>query len=368
MRNVFFWGAGLVVMLILGMAWGQNRAEIRLTALEFGADGMLYAADAAGGRVIAVDLEEKKGEARPTRMDDLGGKLARALGGNAAQVMVYDVAVHPKSHAVFVLAGTRAARPRGGMLFAGDPNTSRLFRVETDGSLKEVDLDGGKMKSVSLPDGVLPLDVAVSGKQLIVSSMPNAGAFQARLHAANLPLKGGETDTVETEIYHGTHRRWETQAPLNAITVHEVKGKPYLFGSTVCTPLVRIPAADIGGKKNKVKTKTIYELGMGNGPMSLVVYEKDRKDAMLVSTMRATFKVTQDVLTEKGRGSLNERVAMPQVGRQGRQMTYQHDPKFCETVEGWENVRKMALLDDTRVVVVRVNGGGRLVLSTETLP
>ena len=47
-----------------------------------------------------------------------------------------------------------------------------------------------------------------------------------------------------------------------------------------CTPLVRIPVADLkpGGK---VKGTTIAELGNGNQPLDMIAYTKDGKDYLL---------------------------------------------------------------------------------------
>src|SRR5262249_5784599 len=159
-----------------------------------------------------------------------------------------DVAVHPFSHAVYLSASKKGG---GGTL---------LFRVAGGSKLEKVDLGSIKTTSVALPAGARPFDVVVTSKEVVISSMNRDKTFGSALHRVALPLKEGGVATAETEIYHTSHKRWETKAPLVAMAGFRSGGQDFIMGSTACTPVVRIGVTDVEDKK-KVQTSTIVELG-----------------------------------------------------------------------------------------------------------
>ncbi len=327
-----------VVALATGQAGG---APVNLLALEFDPAGTLYALDSKGAQVVSIELPDKKGKIAPIQVPDLGAQLAKLLGGAADEVMVHDVAVHPASYAVYISAGKKGAQE------------SRLFRVAADRKIQEVPVADVKKAAVALPSGTQPFDLAVTAKSLVVSSTSQDRTFGSGLHRVSLPLAEGKVANAQTEVYHTSHRAWETKAPLIAITAYTAGGKDYLVGSTKCTPVVRIPVDEIGDKA-KVKTATIIELGGRNGPVSMLVYGQGPRQTLLVThqntATEGAYKVSGAVLNEGSR--VNEQA----VNRSGL------------TVDAWKNTKRAAILGPTTAVAVVDQGGGNLSLVTLPLP
>lgn len=307
-------------------------------AVDFDAKGGLYAADANKGRIIELTLDEKKAEAVEVKVDDLADRLAKALGAEAGKFQINDIAVHPVSHAVFVAA-------QGG-----------IVRVGAKGEATKLDLS--KAKVMGLPKGCTALDLVVTPKGLVVSSMKSDKSWTSRLHAIALPLKGDTAPEAETELYHVTHGAWETEAPLNSMTWRTVDGKEYIYGSTMCTPVVRLPLDEVFAKKEKIKLQTICELGGGMSPMGMAIFSRDKKETLLVAVDGAetgTFKVEPGFLTESA--ALDKKAADMNQGK----------VEGIALLKGWEQVHEIAVLDDKRAVVLK-GDGAKAVLASVELP
>ena len=63
---------------------------------------------------------------------------------------------------------------------------------------------------------------------------------------------------------------------------YEINGQAHLLAAYTCTPLVKIPVADLKAGA-KVKGTTIAELGNRNRPLDMIVYKKDGKDYVLMA-------------------------------------------------------------------------------------
>jgi hypothetical protein len=328
--------AGVAIgIAALGLTPPQENVAL-LVALKFDAQGTLYAADAKGDRVLAFAMEEKESKAKPVRIEALGDQLKKALDAGADPVQVHDLAVHPISHTVYLSASKKGS--------AG----STLFRV-AGGRIEKVDM--GSPVAVALPAGARPFDLVVTSKDVVVSSMSRDKTFGSALHRIALPMKEGVVATSETEIYHTSHKRWETRAPLVAMAGFSAGGQDYVMGSTACTPVVRIGVDDVADKK-KVQTETIVELGSRNAPVSMLVYTQKNQPTLLVTNNKeGAYKVPAPILTEKTR--LNEQA----VNRGGG------GP--IQIVDSWKGVKRTAQLDAATAVVVRDDGG---TLSLLTLP
>jgi hypothetical protein len=319
----------------LGLTPPQENLSL-LVALKFDAKGTLYAADAKGDQVLAYALDDKEAKARPVKIEALTEQLKKALDAGADPVNVHDIAVHPLSHTVYLSASKKGA--------AG----STLFRVVGD-KLEKVETT--KPAAVALPAGARPFDLVVTSKDVVVSSMNRDKTFGSALHRIALPLKEGGVATSETEIYHTSHKRWETKAPLVAMAGFSTGGQDYVMGSTACTPIVRIGVDDVADKK-KVQTQTIVELGNRNAPVSMLVYTQKNQPTLLVTNNKeGAYKVPAPILTEKTK--LNEQAVNRGAGVP------------IEVVDAWKGVKRTAQLDASSAVVVRDDGG---TLSLLTLP
>jgi hypothetical protein len=319
----------------LGLTPPQENISL-LVALKFDAKGTLYAADAKGDQVLAFTMDEKEAKSKPVNIAGLSDQLKKALDAGADPVNVLDVAVHPLSHTVYLSASKKGA--------AG----STLFRVNGD-KLEKVEM--AKPSAVALPAGARPFDLVVTSKDVVVSSMNRDKTFGSALHRIALPLKEGGVATSETEIYHTSHKRWETKAPLVAMAGFSAGGQDYVMGSTACTPVVRVGVDDVADKK-KLQTQTIVELGNRNAPVSMLVYTQKNQPTLLVTNNKeGSYKVAAPILTEKTK--LNENAVNRGAGVP------------IEVVDAWKGVKRTAQLDATSAVAVRDDGGN---LSLITLP
>lgn len=347
MRNRI--AVALVVLLaaaggIAAMSTPQA-SPVQLLAIKFDAEGTLYAVDTKNNEIATYGIAEKKGKALPIQMPDLGAQLAKAIGGAEGDVLVNDVAVHPVSFAVYLSVSKK-----------GTPE-SRLFRIAPEKKLQLVEVPVAEVKkaSVKLPDGTQPFDLAVTPKNVILSSSGRDRTFSSELHRIPLPLAEGKLAKAQTELYHAQHKAWETRAPLVAMAAYTMGGKEYIVGATKCTPVVRIPVEEIGDKA-KVKTTTLLELGGGNSPISMMVYGQGPAQTLLLTHTKSgqdgAYKVPAAVLGEATK--VNEQ-APNRSGKNG------------ESISAWKNAKKAALLGPTMAVAV-IEDGGKLSLVTLALP
>ncbi|MBI3854625.1 MAG: hypothetical protein HY293_02915 [Planctomycetes bacterium] len=293
-----------VVVFLIAVAGGiaalaapQAGAPVQLLAIKFDAEGTLYGADAKNNELVSYALPDKKGKALPVQVPDLGAQLAKALGAGPEDVVVHDLAVHPASFVVYLSAGKK-----------GTPE-SRLFRVGADKKLQEVATGELKKAAAKLPEGTQPFDLAVTSKNVILSSSGRDKTFSSELHRVPLPLAEGKMANAQTELYHTSHKAWETKAPLVAMAAFTMGGKEYIVGATKCTPVVRI--------------------------------------------QEGAYKVPGAVLAEGSK--VNDQAA----NRGG---------KNAESLAAWKNAKRAALLGPALAVAVFDEGGGKLSLSTLPLP
>ena len=136
---------------------------------------------------------------------------------------------------------------------------------------------------------------------------------------------------------------------------YKIKDETNLLAAYTCTPLVQVPVAALKPGE-KVKGKTIAELGNYNVPLAMIVYQKDGKDYILMAnSARGVMKVptegmgTAKAVTEPVRGG----------GKAG--VPY-------ETIEGLKGVLQLAKLDKGHALILVDKGGGALNLETIDLP
>ena len=151
-----------------------------------------------------------------------------------------------------------------------------------------------KYSSVSLPDAPQPTwataareprletitDIAFVNGNVIVAGLSNE-EFSSSLRSIPFPFTG-RLKGAGIEIYHGSHGRFETNAPVRTFVAYKIQKQPYILAAYTCTPLVKIPVSDLK-PGSKVKGTTIAELGNRNRPLDMIVYHKDGKDYILMS-------------------------------------------------------------------------------------
>ena len=132
--------------------------------------------------------------------------------------------------------------------------------------------------------------------------------FSSRLMAIPFPFSSEGIDGAAVEIYHGAHGRFETKSPIRTFVAYRIQSEPYLLAAYQCTPLVKVPVAELKAGAH-VKGTTIAELGNRNRPLDMIVYQKDGKDFILMTNnSRGVMKIptegagTAESITQPVRG------------------------------------------------------------------
>jgi hypothetical protein len=250
-----------------------------IDVIAFAPQGLLLIGDGRGAQIIAVDTGDTapKGSTHAA-VDNIDEKLAGRIGTKPAGIEILHLAVNPASGVAYI-----AVRKQ-------DDKTSLIFTVDGNGKIDEFALDNVKYARVALPGGQkAPLakvtDVAWADDRVLVAGRAEE-QFGSKILSIPAPLEHDSTATIaSTETYHVAHGRWETKAPMQTILPYEEDGKKYLVGAFTCTPLVKYPLDDIKADA-KVKGISMVELGQGNTPQDMFVYEKNGHSYVLVNTNR----------------------------------------------------------------------------------
>lgn len=317
-------------------------------ALAFGPPGVLFVGDHQGAAIFAIDTGDKtvSGEGRP-KVEGIDDKIASLLGIDTKQLLFNDMAVNPVSGNTYLLLS------RG----RGEDAKPAIVRVDRSGKVTALDL-------TDVPYARVPLSNAVEGKRrqeaitklafvkgrLIVAGLSSED-FASKLRSLPYPFTTTESATT-VEIYHGSHGRFETNAPVRTFAAYEIDGEPNFLAAYTCTPLVRLPLSDLKPGA-KVRGTTVAELGNRNRPLDMLVYQKGGKDyALIANNARGVMKVALDGIAKE------EGITSHIADKAG--LKY-------ETIGNLNGVEQLDRFDkDHALVLVRVGGG--LNLSSIELP
>jgi hypothetical protein len=286
-----------------------------MSKLTFAPDGTLFIGDSIGARIFAVDLDDRTPVNDPGKLNvsDLERKIGGMLGVDARDVLIHDMAVNPVSKNIYLTAS------RGRRNFSLEwqlpndvANASVLLRVAPNGDIEEVRLDSVKysVTDVSNPaneavevdwkktkarvDAIS--DMAFADGKLFVTGLSNE-EFASTMRIYSFPFNKEDSST-SLEIYHGSHGKYETDAPVRAFLPIRINGKPSLLASYLCTPLVVFSMDELLDKKH-VKGRTIAELGDGSYPLDMVEFHfKNKVYVLIVNSTRGVILVNEDYLSQ----------------------------------------------------------------------
>jgi len=319
-------------------------------ALAIGPDGVLFVGDTAGGAIYAIDVNDKASANGSGSLEVAGinNKIAAMLGTTADQIALNDVVVNPASKNVYISAS------RG----KGTDALPVILRVDPAGKLTEISLDNVKHASVSLPDKPTAdrqrMDTITSIKyvkgQLLIAGLSNE-EFSSSLRSIPYPFQE-YSKAAGIEIYHGSHGRFETNAPVRTFIPYEIGNQQAILAAYTCTPLVKIPLSDLK-PGNKVKGTTIAELGNGNRPLDMIVYTKNGKPFILMAnSSRGVMKLPADGLDNfQPITAHTEKAGVP-----------------YETIADLKGVQQLDKLNDSTALVLMSGANGALDLRTVPLP
>ncbi len=333
----------------------MGKAELKSAGqLAFGPDGILFVGDSMGGSIVAVDTGDRTAARSGGKIEVKGinQKIAAMLGTAPDQILVNDVVVNPISKKAYI----SVSRGRG------PDATPVILRVDASGKISEVSLDNVKHSTVSLPDAPPAkadsknnprletiTHMAFVNGNVIVAGLSNE-EFSSSLRSIPFPFQqAGKGASIE--IYHGSHGRFETNAPVRTFVAYSVKNEPYIMAAYTCTPLVKIPVSELKAGA-KVKGSTIAELGNHNRPLDMIVYSKGGRDYFLMAnSSRGVMKLAAD-----GLDGYKPILAQTEVTG----VPY-------ETIAGLKGVQQLDKLDDANALML-IDNEGSLDLRTIALP
>ncbi|HEY1340602.1 MAG TPA: hypothetical protein VGF59_23985, partial [Bryobacteraceae bacterium] len=282
----------------------SGKAQLKSAGpLAFGPDGVLFVGDSAGAGILALDVNDRTPakSAGSIEIKAINEKIAAMLGTTADQITVQDVAVNPISKNVY-LSVTRGKGPDA---------VPVILRADAAGKISEVSLENIPHQSVALPNPPAPpaadanprarnqrmetiTSLAYIQGNVIVAGLSNE-EFSSTLRSIPYPFQAADNG-AGIEIWHGSHGRFETNAPVRTFVPYEINHQANILAAYTCTPLVKIPVSELKAGA-KVKGTTIAELGAGNRPLDMIVYTKSGKHFILMAnSSRGVMKLPADGL------------------------------------------------------------------------
>ena len=324
--------------------------------LSFGPDGILFIGDSKSATVTAVATGDTSpaGDTKPLKVVGINGQIAGLLGATADQIIIDDLAVNPLSRNAY-LAVSRGRGPEA---------VPVLIRVKTDGEIDLVSLEKVKFAVATLPDAPEDkqagrsnprqdaiTDLAFFQDRVLIAGLSNE-EFASTFRAIPFPFKAIEGGT-SVEIYHGAHGKFETRSPVRTFVPMNIGNEPHLLAAYTCTPLVQFPVKQLEPGA-KIKGKTIAELGNGNRPIDMIVYQKDGKDYLLLAnSSRGVMKI--DTAGIEGAASIESKVDDTEGVR-------------YDSLEALTGVSQLDLYGSTQALMVREGTDKALNLESIALP
>ena len=287
--------------LTLSGFWVNAQQIEALGALEFSAEGVLFAGDNVSGAIHAFDLvaESRTKDKFEVNVYNIDAQVAAILGTSQGNVQINDMAVHPKSGEVY-LSVTRGH---------GIEALPVLVKINADNQVKNVDLasiESTSQKLNKLPDGsqqfvlrgtMAPpttkeiakskrpmrmlsiLDMEYYKGELFVAGISNED-FCSVLRRMSYPFNGKESIS-NIEMFHIAHDEYETRAPIRSMLVKNIDGKDQMIAAYTCSPLVLIPLSELKDGA-KVKARTLGDMGNGQ-PIDMVSFNMMGKEMLFVT-------------------------------------------------------------------------------------
>jgi hypothetical protein len=316
--------------------------------LAFGPPGILFVGDPQGAAIFAIDTGDRAaaGSGRP-HVEALDDKVASLLGIEANQLLVNDLAVNPLSGNTYV----SVARGKGP---DAQPAIVRVDRAGKVGAFELKDVPFARVALTNAPQGRNRQEaithLAFVNGRLLVAGL-SSEEFASKLRSLPYPFTAADPGT-SVEIYHGSHGRFETAAPVRTFVPYDIGGETNILAAYTCTPLVKVPVADLKPGA-KVRGTTVAELGNRNRPLDMIVYKKGGKDYVLMAnSSRGVMKVSLEGVdrTEPITKHISDKAGL----------TYETLPL--------KGVQQLDRFDEDHALLLVRNDAGRLTLETIELP
>lgn len=308
-------------------------------SLAFGPGGILFVGDSVGARIVAIDTEDTKASSSAKiNVQGVDAKIAALVGVTPDQIVIDDVKVNPLSKNVY-LSLSRGRGPDAAALIA---------RVDAGGKVSLLPLDNVHTASVSLVDAPAvgtgarsPRMQTITDMNYVDGNVMVAGLSNEEWNSAlrSIPFPFTNADKGATlQIWHSSHGRYETQAPIRTFVPYSISGQQYVLAAYTCTPLVKIPFSQLKPGA-QVKGAEIADLGAGNQPIDMVPYKKAGHDYILIAnTSFGVVKLKADNIETYPAINAPQRTDVAGVP--------------YDKIEDLKNVQHLAQLDSSNVLVM----------------
>ena len=328
-------------------AFAQDALDLKFAGtMEFADTGTLFVGDNYNGAIYAFDLTGASApdQISPVTIGDIDVKIADVLGVGPGALAINDMAVHPITAEIFISV-TRIGN------FKSDP---AILKVSQDGEIELLDLallSFQKQRLDHYPDqettfrprGVgkmppMPRDIAKGSIKLSSLAIMDMEYYEGALLVSGVAYDNflstlrsiphpfnGEQSSASVEMYHLSHDQNETRAPIRAMSIQEIDGKPQIVAAYTCSPIVLISLDEIVDGA-KITARPISDYGNGQ-PLDMVSYSLQGQDMLFltnnsrspqvipVSSMNDAKVYTKDDLPRGGQMDMSPQMPIGPVGK-----------------------------------------------------
>jgi hypothetical protein len=265
-------------------------------ALALGPNGILFVADTKGAAVFAFDVKDMANDTVSTALEikNIDKVVAAFLGISAEDVMINDMIVQPGSQNIYLSVSRGKSSDAIPVLIRVTRN-KELSEIKTDNiwfAKADIRNAPGADEKTSWGQPKRPMaitDMSFHDGTLYVAGLSNE-QFASRLRRLNFPFKDDQVDT-SVEIFHTSHNRYETHAPIETLLPITLNNKPHVLAGYGCAPLAKFSVADLKEQKH-VKGLTLAELGGGSRPLDMVLFKRKGEDHVLIANSnRSVYKI-----------------------------------------------------------------------------
>jgi hypothetical protein len=274
-----------------------GKAELQSAgAMTFGPDGILFVADARGAAIYALDIKDTSKDTVTTAFElkNIDKALAAFLGISSDEVLINDMIVHPVSQNVY-LSVSRGRGVDSRPVLVRINRNKELIEVKTDNILfSKADIANAPGADEKTSWGAPKRPMAITDLSFYDGTLYVAGLsneqFASRLRRLSFPFKSQQVDN-SVEVFHTSHNRYETQAPIETMLPLTLNGQPHVLAGYGCAPLAKFSVAELKEQKH-VKGHTLAELGGGSRPLDMVLFKRKGQDHVLIANSnRSVYKI-----------------------------------------------------------------------------
>jgi hypothetical protein len=274
-----------------------GKAELKSAgALAIGPNGVLFVADPKSAAVFALDVKDAAKDTVTTAIElkSIDKALGSFLGISHEDVVINDMIVHPLSQNIYLSVSRGRSADAVPVIIRVNRN-KELSEVKTDNILfSKADINNApgvdEKTSWGAPKRPMAItDLHFADGILYVAGLSNE-EFASRLRKMNFPFQGNY-QSPSVEVFHTSHNRYETHAPIETLLPLTLNSEPYILAGYGCAPLAKFSVKELTEKKH-VKGSTLAELGGGSRPLDMVLFKRKGEDHVLIANSnRSVYKI-----------------------------------------------------------------------------